>query len=58
MEDQELGRVIGAVLHELELEGEVVITSPGIKPLADRIAEAVLTIVPHTGLTHLELLGV
>ncbi len=58
MEEPELSRVIGMVLHALEVEGEVVITSPGIDPLADRIAEAVLTVVPNTGLTHSELLGV
>ena len=57
MEDRELSRVIATALHELEVEGEIVITSPGVEPLANRIADAVLTIVPHTGLSQLELLG-
>lgn len=57
MEDQQLSRVIGATLQELEIEGEIVITSPGVEPLADRVAAAVLTVVPHTGPSHLELLG-
>jgi len=57
MEDQQLSRVIGAALHQLEGEGEIVITSPSVEPLADRVAAAVLTVVPHTGLSHLELLG-
>ena len=57
MGDQQLSNVFGAALQELEVEGEIVITSPGVKPLADRVAAAVLTVVPHTGLSQLELLG-
>ena len=57
MEDQRLSRVIGAALHELELEGEIVITSPGVEPFADRVAAAVLTVASHMSLSHLELLG-
>ena len=58
MVDRELSRVIATALHELELDGEIVITSPGIEPLADRIAGAVLGVVPNTGLQTLELVGV
>ena len=58
MEDRELSRVIARALHELETQDELVIAAPGIEPLADRIADAVLAVVPNSGLSQLELLGV
>jgi hypothetical protein len=57
MEDRELSRVIAIALQGLEAEGELVITSASIEPLANRIADAVLTVVPNTSLSDLELLG-
>jgi hypothetical protein len=58
MEDRDLSRVIAAALHKLETEGELVVTCPSIEPLADRVAAAVLAVVPNTGLSQFELLGV
>jgi hypothetical protein len=57
MHDQLLSRAIAAALHDLDRDGDLVITSPHIEPIADRIAEAALSVVPSTTLS-LELLGV
>ena len=58
MEDQKLSQLIARAIHELEQEDELVVTCPSIDALAGRISEAVLGVVPDTGLTQLELLGV
>ena len=58
MQDKTLSKAIAMALGELERDGDLVITSPSIEPVADRIAQAVLAVVPNTALSHLELLGV
>lgn len=58
MDDQKLSRVITTAIQRLESEDELVVTCPSIEVLADRISEAVLGVVPKTGLTQLELFGV
>lgn len=58
MQDKLLSKTIAMVLGELERDGDLVITSPSIEPIADRIAQAVLSVAPNTALSHLELLGV
>ncbi|MBY8824980.1 hypothetical protein [Sphingomonas colocasiae] len=58
MQDKLLSKTIAMVLGELERDGDLVITSPSIEPVADRIAQAVLSVVPNTALSHLEMLGV
>lgn len=58
MDDQQLSRTIATVLGDLEREGEIVITCPSIQLIADRVAEAVLTVVPNTSLSVDELSGV
>ena len=58
MQDRLLSKKIAMALGELERDGDLVITSPNIEPVADRIAQAVLAVVPNTALSHLELLGV
>ncbi len=58
MEDQQLSRAIAMILGDLEREGELVITCPSIKLVADRVAEAVLAVVPNTSLSLNELSGV
>lgn len=58
MKDVTLRNAIANALGCLESEGELVVCSPSVEPLAERIAQAALAVVPHTGLTHLELLGV
>ena len=58
MEDQRLSQTITMILGDLEREGELVITCPSIQLIADRIAEAVLAVVPHTSLSLDELSGV
>lgn len=58
MQDKLLSKTIAMALGELERDGDLVITSPSIEPVADRMAQAVLAVVPNTALSHLELLGV
>jgi hypothetical protein len=58
MKDQILSRTIATALGDLERDGELMITSPSIGSIADRIAEAALGVVPKTTLSHLELLGI
>ena len=58
MEDQQLSRAIAKMLGDLEREGELVITCPSIQLIADRVAEAVLAVVPNTSLSLNELSGV
>ena len=58
MQDQLLSKTIAMALDELERDGDLVITSPSVEPIADRIAQAALSVVPSTELSHLELLGV
>ncbi|WP_058715369.1 hypothetical protein [Sphingomonas sanguinis] len=45
-------------VSELERDGEILVTSPSIEPLADRLAEAALNVVPGTNLSFDELVGV
>ncbi|GBD49783.1 hypothetical protein [Methylopila sp. Yamaguchi] len=45
-------------LGELERDGDLAIMSLSIEPIADRISQAVLSVVPNTKLSHLELLGI
>lgn len=58
MIDQQLSRAMANALIELERDGDIVITSPSIEPLADRLAEAALNVVPSTDLSFDELVGV
>lgn len=58
MEDQQLSRAIAMALGDLEREGELVITCASIQLIADRVAEAVLAVVPNTSLSLNELSGV
>ncbi|MBZ9648777.1 hypothetical protein K9B33_14600 [Sphingobium sp. 3R8] len=58
MKDEKLSRVIAMTLGALERDGELVVTCPSIEPIADRIAEAALDVVPNTSLSFLELVGV
>ena len=58
MQDKLLSKTVAMALGELELDGDLVITFPSIEPVADRIVEAVLAVVPNTALSHLELLGI
>lgn len=58
MDDEKLSLSIAMELSRLESEGEIVVTCPSVEPLADRIASKVLEIVPNTGLSQIELLGV
>ncbi|MAX15171.1 hypothetical protein [uncultured Sphingobium sp.] len=58
MQDKLLSKTVAIALGELECDGDLVITFPSIEPVADRIVEAVLAVVPNTALSHLELLGV
>jgi hypothetical protein len=58
MQDQLLSKTVAMALGELERDGDLVITSPSIEPIADRITQAALAVVPSTALSHLELLGV
>lgn len=58
MDDEKLSLSIAMELSRLESEGEIVVTCPSVEPLADRIATKVLEIVPNTGLSQIELLGV
>ncbi|MBJ6121486.1 hypothetical protein [Sphingomonas mollis] len=58
MIDQQLSRVMADAVSELERDGEIVVTSPSIEPLADRLAEAALNVVPSTELSFGELVGV
>ncbi|HEX8486219.1 hypothetical protein [Sphingomonas sp.] len=58
MTDERLSRVIAIALSQLERDGEIVITSASIEPLADRLVEAALGIVPSTNLSCGELVGV
>jgi hypothetical protein len=45
-------------LIDLEREGEIVVISPSVDPLADRLAETALGVVPSTALSFGELVGV
>lgn len=58
MEDHHLSQTIVTTLGDLEREGELVDTSSSIERVADRIAEAVLGVVPNTSLSLEELYGV
>jgi hypothetical protein len=58
VEDRTLSNAIATALYQLEVDGELVVTSSSIQLLADRIAEAVYSVVPHTELSLLELIGV
>ena len=58
MRDPLLSKTVATALGELERDGDLVIASPSIEPIADRIAQAALAVVPSTALSHLELLGV
>lgn len=58
MDDQHLSRTIATALSELEKDDELIITSTSIERVADRIAEAVIGVVPNTGLSAQELYGV
>lgn len=58
MEDQQLSRAIAMTIGDLEREGELVITNPSVQLIADRIAEAVLAVVPNTSLSLDELSGI
>lgn len=58
MEDNHLSQTIVMALGDLEREGELVDTSSSIERVADRIAEAVLGVVPNTSLSVEELFGV
>ncbi len=58
MQDQRLSRSIAIALGDLEREGELVVISPSIERVADRITEAVLSVVPNTSLSLEELVGV
>ena len=57
MEDQILNRVMMSALYELEREGEIVLATTRVEALANRIAAAVLEVVPNTGLSRDELIG-
>lgn len=46
------------MLGELDRDVDLVITSPSIESVADRIAQAALSVVPNTALSHLEMLSV
>jgi len=56
--DQQLSRAMADAVSELERDGEIVVISPSIEPLADRLAEAALNVVPNTELSLGELVGV
>jgi hypothetical protein len=56
--DQQLSRAMAKAVSELERDGEIVVTSPSIQPLADRLAEAALDVVPSSDLSFGELVGV
>jgi hypothetical protein len=58
MDDQLLSRTIMAALGELEKDDELIIISTTIERVADRIAEAVLGVVPNTGLSAQDLYGI
>ncbi|MBN8807231.1 MAG: hypothetical protein J0I47_03185 [Sphingomonas sp.] len=58
MTDEQLSRTLAMTIAELERDGELVVTSPSIEPLADRLAEAALGVVPNTSLSLTEILGV
>src|SRR5262245_61298718 len=58
MHDQLLSSTVAAALRDLDRDGDLVITSPNIEPIADRIAEAALSVVPSTTLSPDELAGV
>jgi hypothetical protein len=58
MQDKLLSKTNAMALGELERDGDLVISSSSVEPVADRIAQAVLAVVPNTALSHLELLSV
>ena len=58
MSDEHLSRTLAMTIGELERDGDLVVTSPSIAPLADRLAEAALGVVPNTGLSLTEMVGV
>ena len=58
MIDQQLSRAMARAVSELERDGEIVVTSPSIQPLADRLAEVALDVVPSSDLSFGELVGV
>ena len=58
MTDQQLSRAMTNALGELERDGEIVVTSASIEPLANRLAEAALNVVPSTDLSLDEIVGV
>ncbi|WP_404479106.1 hypothetical protein [Novosphingobium sp. BL-52-GroH] len=58
MDDQYLSRTIAIAVGGLEEEGELVVTSSSVEPIANKLAEAVLSVVPHTSLSLEELVGV
>jgi len=58
MTDERLSGVIAQALGELEREGELVVATPSIIFIADRIAEAALSVVPNTSLSLQELSGI
>lgn len=55
---KKLVQVITAVLIELDHINDVVICSDNPQVSATKIAAAVKSIVPHTGLTHMEMAGI
>jgi|GEM_PF-863195 len=56
--DEHLSQTLATTIGELERDGELVVTSPSIAPLADRLAEAALGVVSSTGLSTTEMVGV
>ncbi len=58
MRDRVLSEAIASVLGDLERDGDLVVTSSTLGPVVERIADAVLGVVPHTSLSQLELHGV
>jgi len=56
--DQYLSRTLAITIGELERDGDLVVTSPNIDPLADRLAQAALGVVPNTSLSFNEMVGI
>lgn len=58
MEDETLRGVLSNELATLEREGEIVICSSSNVPIVKRLVQAALSVVPNTGLTDLEMIGI
>lgn len=58
MKDDTLSKIISETLLTLEKEDQLVILSPSLEIIADRIIDDAQIAIPHTGLTQIELFAV